>query len=148
MAEQNNPIGRRVRTNVGGESRTKQSFRDLTDINVIVKKHTEGAQIPLDSRTPMYGDFSAAVDLRTAIETVERAEDAFAALPADVRTAAQNQPEVLLDMMANQEDAQRLVDAGLPIDGLEKTPEPTEVPVVVPSVEPVATPTPDPDPVS
>ncbi len=143
MAEMNDPIGRRVRTDVSGESRTKQSFRDLTDINLIVKRHTEGAQIPLNTRQPTYGDFSAAVDLRTAIERVEIAEEEFMKLPADVRTAAQNQPQVLLDMMADQDQAQLLVDAGLPVEGLEKTPPPEDIPVVVPSV-----PAPEPDPVS
>lgn len=137
MADFTKAIGRRVRSNVGGPSRTKQSFRDQTDINLIVKNHTEGAHIPLPTRQPTYGDFSAVVDLRTAIETVEAADAAFMALPADVRTAALNEPDILLEMLANEDGAQRLVDAGLPVQGLEKTPEPTEPPVVQPPAEPI-----------
>lgn len=116
---------RRVQVDLGGISRTKQSFRDSTDVNLIVKNHTEGGWLSnLNPRQPMYGDFSGPTDLLDAYETVKAAEDDFATLPAAVRTACDESPVKLLQMLAVKEDAQLLVDAGLPVEGLEPTPEP------------------------
>lgn len=106
----------RYRTKVGEESRTKQSFKDECDINRIMKRHAQTGLIDhLSTREPHYGDFSAAVDLHTAMEQVRAAQDDFAALPSEVRNLCLNNPEVLLRALASPEETAALFDAGLPM---------------------------------
>lgn len=107
---------KRYTTEVGKESRTKQSFRDECDINRIMKRHAKTGLIDhLSTREPHYGDFSAAVDLHTAMEQVRAAQDDFAALPSEVRNLCLNDPEVLLRALASPEETAALFDAGLPM---------------------------------
>lgn len=113
---ENGPVGFRVQTTIEGPSRTKQAPAEETDINFIVKRHTQGARVPLNPRTPHYGDFSKAVDLTAAHELWAAAEDDFMSLPADVRTAANNDPVRFLEMLASEQDTQELIDAGLAVE--------------------------------
>lgn len=117
--------GFKVRSDVSGESRTKQAFAAESDINRIVKNHTEGARIALNPRQPEFGDFSKAQDLHTAMMAVDEALEAYRMLPADVRTASRNSPKVFLEMLADETQAQHLVDAGLPIEGMKPSPPPS-----------------------
>lgn len=114
---------RRVRREFVGASRTKQQFKDVTDVNLIVKEHTRTGQLThLNPRKPMYGDFSLANDLKTAFDEVHAAHDAFMELPSEVRKAAKNDPVEMLELLATEEGTQTLVDAGLAVEGMEKTP--------------------------
>lgn len=115
--------GHRKQTTISDKSRTKQAFKDETDINRIVKRHVEGYPPPLETRQPMYGDFSQHTSLLQATQAVEAAEEEFMTLPAAVRQAARNDPVEFLNMMASEDGAQKLVDAGLPVEGVEPTPD-------------------------
>lgn len=118
----------RVTINLGGKSRTKQSFKDEADVNAIVRKfqrtgvftHTSGA-------VPRYADVSNATDLLGSFEAVQRARDEFGELPASVRVAAGNNPVTLLAMMDDEAGRAVLDEAGL----FERPDEPVVVPEVV-----------------
>jgi len=106
----------RTTTNVGTQSRTKQSFRDACDINVMVKRHrATGLWENLAKREPHYGDFSKATDLKTAMDQVLAAQEDFDGLPAEVRELCKNDPEILLRALASPEETAALYDAGLPM---------------------------------
>lgn len=127
----------RTRTPVGEFSRTKQAFKDESDINLIVKGHAQSGIVPnFNKKDPSFGDFSEGVDLFTAMNRVREANEEFATLPAAARAAAQNDPVVMLNMLQNEQGANDLVDAGLdydlPQEWVREVVEPTEPPVVVP----------------
>ena len=75
------------------ENRTKQAFKDLTDINKIVQRH----QIPMATshavRFPeeYYADFEN-MDLLDAFRKIERINVAFDDLPSEVRKDFHNDP--------------------------------------------------------
>lgn len=127
-------------TPVGTESRTKQSFKDDCDINLIVKRHAStGLWDHLAPVPPTFGDFSGSTELLHAIELVEAADASFSKLPAEVRRLCDNQAVNLLSGLADEQSYEMLVEAGLP--GLKsRLAEPPEAPA-----EPPAPAEPEPD---
>jgi len=125
-------------TPVGTESRAKQSFKDQCDINIIVRAHASGHEVThLNPNTPQYGDFSAATDLQDQLNGVMAAQAEFDALPSAVRAAAENNPVRFLEMCADIDGRNILVEAGLPgTSKIVPTPEPEQ---------PEAAPTPAPE---
>ena len=101
------------------EKTSQQQFRRATDINHIVKRALRGEPPGLVNRqTPLYGDFSHASDLESAMERVQAAEAHFESLPVGVRSLADNDPVKLLAMLDSGEKAtlEALRDAGLGIE--------------------------------
>lgn len=90
------------------EKRTKDSFKDETDINNIMKKYLRTGQLPaLVARDARYGDFSDVVSYQESLEVVARAQEAFYALPAAIRTECGNDPAVFLHKVQDRAWAER-----------------------------------------
>ncbi len=68
------------------DGRTKQSFKDSTDINKILKKAQKAGTIAHLNKHPkaVYGEFTG-VDLLGAFDQVKRAEAIFADAPSEIR---------------------------------------------------------------
>lgn len=132
----------------GGESKTRQDMRDTTDIGLILKRYAQtGVWDHLTPKKPMYGDFSGATDLQTALQIVDEVTSDFSGLPASVRDVADNNPVRYLELMATEEGVARLHAAGQPIEG-PVPPVPPEPPAPVEESEtPPATPPAPPPPV-
>lgn len=131
----------RVQTEMGGESKTKQSFKDDCDINVIVGRFKGSGEVHhLNRASPSYIDSTNSTDLLTAYDLVAEAEEGFMSLPASVRTAAQNDPGILLGMMESPEGQDLLQEAGMMFDRGPEPPAPPVEPPVVPPVVPPAVP--------
>ena len=62
------------------DGRTKQSFKDSTDINKILKKAQGGMSLAHLMKYPeaVYGEFNGDFDLLTAKRQIERADEIFA----------------------------------------------------------------------
>lgn len=104
----------RVQTPVGDRSRTKQSFKDQCDVNIVVKRYaTEGVLSHAMTREPSFGDFTHAEDLHAALTRVRDAQTEFDSLSSDVRKAADNDPVQLLHMLADEDGAKILQEAGM-----------------------------------
>lgn len=108
--------------------RTKQSFKDECDINIIMKRYEQTGQIDhLSSRPRIYGDVPA-MDFKEAMGLVVEAREQFALLPSAIRDRFHNDPSALLAFLenpANKEEGIKL--------GLYKAPEaPASAPVVPP----------------
>jgi len=107
----------RVRTPVKKSTHTspvKQAFKDTVNINKIMERWNKGQQIThINLKTPLYGDFTQAGDLKESLERVAEAQDKFDALPAAVRQWAQNNPVTFLEMAADPENEQELIDFGI-----------------------------------
>lgn len=104
------PFGRDHLCNVQG------NLADQCDLNRIVKRYAQtGVWDHLSPRQPTYGDFTGARSLDEAYELVRQAEEEFYSLPADVREKAANDPVRFLEMLASEDGAEILRQAGLPI---------------------------------
>lgn len=107
----------RVSLSLSTEGGADQSHRDLVDINsVIARFRATGMLDHVSRRQPLYADVSDAADLHTQLNRVRLAEARFAALPARVRSVANNDPVQFLEMLADEHGTQLLVDAGLQIE--------------------------------
>lgn len=102
----------RVRTINEEPSLAQQQFKEECDINNIVKKfHNTGEFLNMTSKTGVYADFSEIQDYQTMLHTVMAAEDAFNALPAQVRAKFRNDPGQLITYLQdpkNEEEARSL----------------------------------------
>lgn len=99
-------------------SRTKQSFKDECDVNLIMKRFKKTMGADFLSRFQgyvggMFGDFSGVTDYRSAIEQIDKARDVFLALPAKVRARFNNDPASFLDFCQDPRNADELVNLGL-----------------------------------
>ena len=75
------------------DGRTKQSFKDETDVNNIIKKHTRmGTLSHLEQWGGNYGDFSD-FDFQDAQNQIANANSMFEKLPSGIRNEFQNSPE-------------------------------------------------------
>lgn len=97
------------------EKRTKDSFAEESDINTIVKRFGLTGQLPTDVRAPVYGDFSEAMDFRECMAAVVAAQEAFDAMPADVRWRFGNSPAAFADFCVDPANGPELVKLGLAV---------------------------------
>lgn len=81
-------------------SLAQQQFKDECDINNIMKKYqTTGQFTHLTSATGVYADFSQITDYQEMLDTVRYAQEAFSALPAEMRLRFNNNPGELLTFL-------------------------------------------------
>ena len=88
---------------------TKQSFKDSTDINKIIKKAQTSAGLAhaMKYDKPVYGEFSG-VDLLTAFNQVEKAKQIFADLPSEVRNEFNQDPFKFMAFASHPNNIDRL----------------------------------------
>jgi phage internal scaffolding protein len=102
-----------VKTPMSGESRTKQSFREETDINTIMSKYQRTGLISaVNQHAPQYGDVTG-LDFQTAMETVTRAQQMFEAMPSSIRKRFANDPAQFLDFVQNDDNVEEARKLGL-----------------------------------
>jgi len=88
-----------------------QQFKSECDINQIVARVRRGVPPRTIARQALYGDFSGVSDYRTALEHVRVANEAFMAIPAEIRLRFGNNPDQLHQFLLNPDnkiEAQRL----------------------------------------
>ncbi len=96
------------------DGRTKQSFADESDINTIMGHWRRTGHIEhLNKTAPRYGDFTNATDYLTAVNMVAEADEAFMALPAEVRARMNNSSAFLLGFLADPNNLDEAVQLGL-----------------------------------
>jgi len=105
-----------------GVSLAKQSFRDASDINVIVKRFGLTGQLPMGNpRVPMTGDFCDAPDFQTSLNLVLAARQSFERLPAKWRERFGHDPANFLAFVEDEKNHDEAVRLGL----IERPPERT-----------------------
>lgn len=110
-------------------SLTQQQFKDDVDINVLLEKFKITGVMPQGVRLPEYGDFTGVTDFRSAQDAILRAKNAFMELPAQLRAKFDNDPQKLMDFVADPANKDEAIKLGLfnkPVD----PPEPMRVQVV------------------
>lgn len=100
-------------------SLTRQEFVQEADLNNIMKRYAAGMPLPTGHRMPMYGDFSDVPDYQRSFEIVAHAQDAFMALPSEVRRRFGDDPSNLIAFLQDEKNRDEAVKLGLvnkPID--------------------------------
>lgn len=120
------------------ETKAQQQFKEECDINTIIERFGLGAEIPVDLRIPLQGEFESVFDYQSALNQLIEADEAFMQLPASIRERFQNNAGKLLDFLsdpANKDEAQKL---GL-LKAIEAPQGPIEVRVIPNPSEPSKT---------
>lgn len=109
-------------------SLTKQSFKDETDINMIIKRAEQGATLGnVNSRVAMYGDFTDVPSYQESLDLVNRANGMFMSLDAFVRERFGNDPRKMVSFLQDGRNRDEAIRLGL-VKPLEVPPEvPPEV---------------------
>lgn len=91
------------------DGRTKQSFKDATDINKILSKAQKtGTVSHLAKHEGVYGDFSDIDDLMTAHERLQRGQQIFDELPGEVRREFNQSPAEFFNFVNDPKNAGQL----------------------------------------
>lgn len=139
----------RVTSDPSGKSRTKQAFREETDINHILRKAEKGLLLEhVNQHQGQYGDFIDALDYHTALNRISEAKTAFMTIPADVRANFDNDPQKFLAYAQDPDNIEGMREMGLapddpnPPEATANVPTPPEAPGMSPTT-PGASPTPE-----
>lgn len=92
-----------------------QSAKEECDINTLVKRFGITGQIPVGVRVPTYGDFTAAVDFRSAQDALIAARESFMAMPWDVRQRFGNDPHEFVKFCSDEANLPEMRKMGLAI---------------------------------
>ncbi|AXH75995.1 MAG: internal scaffolding protein [Microviridae sp.] len=95
-----------------GPGRTKQSFKDECDINVIMKRYQ--ATGILEHTREAAGQFLdvSGIEFQSAMNVVAEAQSLFADLPAQIRSRFENDPARLLDWVHDPKNVQEAASLG------------------------------------
>ncbi|QXP44308.1 MAG: internal scaffolding protein [Arizlama microvirus] len=101
----------RYQLNFTGPGRTKQSFKDECNINVIMSRYMNTGVIDFVSKhQPHYADVTA-LDYQSAMQAVAQAQSMFHELPSKIRSRFENNPAAFLEFVQdprNQAEAHEL----------------------------------------
>jgi len=90
----------------------QQHFKDEVNINNIMAKAVRTGFLPQKS-AGSYGDFTNAYDFQSAQNKIIEAQNAFEALPANIRSRFRNEPANLIEFVNNSENYDEAVELGL-----------------------------------
>jgi phage internal scaffolding protein len=111
-----------------------QSSKEECDINTIVERFGLTGELPTDVRAPRYGDFVGVSDYHSAMNAVAKANEAFDAMPWQVRLRFHGDPEEFVNFVAdpaNESEARKL---GLLVEKVAEVVPPQPAPVAAPAV--------------
>lgn len=130
--------GQRVKPRtVTGRGRTKQEFREDSDINCIVQRYKKSGVLPAGRRPELlqFADVSEVRSFSEMYERVEAGKAAFNSLAPEIRARFKNSPADLLDFLGNPENRGEAVKLGL-VNPVKAPSAPSEPPLAAPVVPP------------
>lgn len=122
------------------ESLTDPSSAEETNINTIVRRFGVTGMLPQSARPVFFGDFDDVFDYQSAQNAIAEADQAFMALPAEVRSRFANDAQKFVEFCSELDEDGLLVHLdelrkmGLALP--EKEPEPVPAPMRVEVVNP------------
>ncbi len=103
----------RVQSHPVGKSRTKQSFREESEISNILSRYVRtGVADHMNAHEGEYG-FASSLDFHQAMNLVTKADQMFEALPAVLRKRFNGAPGEFLDFVQNPENQEEMIKLGL-----------------------------------
>lgn len=112
-------IAIKVQTKNEEPSLTQQHFESESNINNIMKKyHATGMITHLNRNKGVYADISTLGDYQNSLQTVIDAQNAFMTLPSSVRKKFSNNPQELINFLADSKNKDEAISLGLikPVD--------------------------------
>jgi len=104
----------RVQIDASKDGRTKQSFAEESNINLIMKKYEKTGMLDhLNQHNGEYGDFIAAPDYHSAMNAIRIAGETFMSIPATVRAKFDNDPARFLAFVQDPENTEKMIEMGL-----------------------------------
>lgn len=94
-------------------TRTQQHFAAEADINTIVRRFGVTGVMPVSAKLPTYGDFTGIGDYQSALAAVQEANEAFAALDAELRARFKNDPAAYVEFCSDPANLPELRKLGL-----------------------------------
>lgn len=125
------PKRRDVTLSFPEHGRTKQSFKDECDINVIMRRFEQTGELPLNQRPMLFGDCPD-LDFQGAMQTVVEAKERFLALPSAIRDRFANDPQRLLNFINDERNRDEAIALGLVRKAVEASPGGQATPVQAP----------------
>ena len=105
-------------------SRTEQNHAEGLDINNIMRRYKNEGLLPkMQSFEGVYGEFDS-MDMREAIDKVEKANALFMEVPAVIRAQFDNDAGAFIDYATNPANIQQMADWGM----ANRPPEPPKDP--------------------
>lgn len=95
------------------KSLAQQQFLEESDINTIVRRFGLTGELPTDFREPLYGDYTGVWDYQTAMNAVRQADETFMTMPAHIRARFHNDPQELLEFLADNDNRAEAIKLGL-----------------------------------
>jgi len=95
------------------KSRAQQQFKDECDINNIMKSYQQGVPLDFKQKVGQYLDTSNALHYKESLEVVISAQNAFLALPVNIRNRFQNDPQELLTFLSDSKNKDEAIKLGL-----------------------------------
>lgn len=120
------------------EDRTKQSFKDESDINHIMARYQKTGVLDFaEKHSPQYGDVTG-LEFQAGMELIKRAQAMFSDLPSSVRTRFENDPAKFLDFVHDDANREEAAAMGLLKPQAEWSTPPTTPPAADAANEPTA----------
>jgi len=105
---------KRVQTKPKGESMTQQHFAKDADVRNIIKQYDRTGLIANVARgVAQYGDYSEINEYRESLDMVNRANDNFMQLPAELRQMFGNDAGTFFEFVTNPENEEKAIQLGL-----------------------------------
>lgn len=96
------------------EALTKQAPAQETDVNYIVRQHSQTGLIThLAQGQPQFGDFSDVTDYQDALNRVIAAQDSFDSMDATIRKRFNNDPAQLIAALNDPSQQEDLIKLGI-----------------------------------
>lgn len=105
---------KRVQMKPEGESLTQQHFAKDADVRNIIKQYDRTGLIANVARgVAQYGDYSEVNEYRESLDMVNRANDNFMQLPAEIRQLFGNDAGTFFEFATNPENDKKMIELGL-----------------------------------
>lgn len=100
--------------NTTGPSLTKQSFRDESNMNIILAKYAKtGLLEHVKQYEGHYDNVLGAEDYHTSMNRILEADAAFASLPSGIRSKFHNDPGEFLEFATEPKNREEMYELGL-----------------------------------
>lgn len=111
------------------QGRTKQEFKDESDINVIMSRYLKTGMLDyVTKHQPQYLDVTS-VDFQNAMDVIAKSKSMFQDLPAALRSRFENDAAKFLDFVHDAENIEEMHELGLlRADYKKPEPQPTPTP--------------------
>jgi len=105
---------KRVQTTIEGSSMTQQQFKSQCDINQIIKKYEKTGMLShINPNAGNYGDFTNLKNFSENLNMVISAQNAFDALPSEIRKRFGNDPINLINFVEDNSNYEEAIKLGL-----------------------------------